>query len=957
MVDTAYGTDADRVVVEPTGTHAALLERDAELTSVQALIGSVSGHGRLLAIEGPPGIGKTSLIRETRLLGQQAGMEVLAARGSELERTFSFGIVRQLLEPPLAQLADEQRNDLFSGAAQLAVPLFEPTQLATDERPDIPLAMLHGLYWLTANFAARRPLLLIVDDLHWCDAPSLQWLAYLLPRMEDLEVTIVAGVRPSEPGEDPSLVGQILADPLSTIVRPSPLSTRAVGQLAREILSADADEDFCLACHEATGGNPLLVHELLKAIAGEGVEPTAASVTELPALAARAGSRAVTVRLARLPHASTRLAQAVAILGDDADAHQAAELAGLDEQAASEASADLARVDILRPSPPLGFVHQLMRAAVYEGLTALERERGHARAAHLLSAVGAEPERVAAHLLRTAPTGDPEVVSVLREAARRAGSNGASEGTVAYLRRALAEPPPAEDRADVLLQLGYAEALVNGETAVEHLREAHGLQEDVIQRAKTARMLGRQLFFLRVDESVAVFEQALGELAGEDRELERVLEAGLIINALFDTELYPEARWRLLPVRVRPADSTVGEKSLLALLAYHDARANVPSGRAVDYARRALADRALLPWEVSSGPFILATMVLAMADLDEALVLYDAAVADAVRRGSIIAFAAARTHRAEAFLYRGDLAEAEAEGREALDACDTWGMSAAFPALLAAFLADALMEQGKLDEAESVLTRGGFGEAPPGTIQPDAFLDRRARFRILSGDLQGGLDEMLAAGRHFQSLGGDNPAFMPWRSQAALALVQLGDRAEAGRLASEELELARIWGAPRALGTALRVAGVVEGGAEGLALLEESVEVLADSPAKLEHAKARTELGAALRRANQRAHAREHLRHAVELATICGAPPLLTRAGTELLATGARPRRVALSGVASLTPSERRVAEMAAQGPTNREIAQALFVTPKTVEVHLSSTYRKLGITSRSQLAAALENS
>jgi DNA-binding NarL/FixJ family response regulator len=195
---------------------------------------------------------------------------------------------------------------------------------------------------------------------------------------------------------------------------------------------------------------------------------------------------------------------------------------------------------------------------------------------------------------------------------------------------------------------------------------------------------------------------------------------------------------------------------------------------------------------------------------------------------------------------------------------------------------------------------------------------------------------------------------MPWRSVAALAHLELGDREEARRLAGEELDLARGWGAPRALGAALRAAGLAEGGADGLALLEQAVAVLADSPAKLEHAKARTELGAALRRASRRTKAREHLRRAVELATICGAAPLAARAETELLATGARPRRIALSGLESLTPSERRVAEMASEGPTNRQIAQALFVSTKTVEVHLSSVYRKLEISSRSQLPAAL---
>jgi DNA-binding CsgD family transcriptional regulator len=213
---------------------------------------------------------------------------------------------------------------------------------------------------------------------------------------------------------------------------------------------------------------------------------------------------------------------------------------------------------------------------------------------------------------------------------------------------------------------------------------------------------------------------------------------------------------------------------------------------------------------------------------------------------------------------------------------------------------------------------------------------------------------MLDAGRHSEALGHHNPAFVAWRSQAALALLQLGEQDEARRLAAEELMQARTWGAPRALGAALRAAGLAEGGARGLPFLEEAVEVLTTSPAKLEHAKARTELGAALRRANRRSEAREHLRRAVELATICSAEPLAARADTELRATGARPRRIAMSGAESLTPSELRVAQMAAEGPTNREIAQTLFVTPKTVEIHLSSVYRKLGISSRSQLPAPL---
>jgi DNA-binding CsgD family transcriptional regulator/tetratricopeptide (TPR) repeat protein len=954
-VNLGHERSSTQVPEQPFPVQLVLLERDTELMAVTGLIAASLGGGRLLAIEGPPGIGKTALMAAAKAMGEQAGMQVLGGRGSELERSFSYGVVRQLFEPLLAWLRADERADLLAGSAALAAPLFEPAQVAAEPAADSSLATLHGLYWLTANLAARRPLLLAVDDLHWCDLPSLRWLAYLLPRMEGLGLLVVVGLRPAEPGEDPGLIGQIVSDPLATSVRPAPLSTTAVARLLRESLSPEADDAFCAACREATGGNPLLLRELVHAIAAERLAATEANVPRLRELAARAGSRAVSLRLSRLPPAATTLARAVAILGDDANPRQAAGLADLDERAASEAAAALARVDVLRPQPPLGFVHPLIRAAVYEALTPLERDTGHARAARLLADAGAEPERVAAHLLRTRAAADAQVVGALRDAARRAGSRGASESAVAYLRRALAEPPPAAERAELLLELGSAEAIVSGDAAVEHLREAHALIDDPIRRAETALLLGRQLFLLRGKEADAVYTQALVELAGADAELERMLESALITSTIFVPSLHREALEQLARVRSRPAHATLGEKTLLALLAYHDARAGAPAAVAVPLARRALAEGTLVRQESFGATFVLPCAVLAMADLDEVLAIYEDSLAEAHRRGSTVAFAITKLFRAQTFVLRGDLGEAEAEAREALAAGEAWGTSARFLGHSAAFLAEALMEQGKLDDAAAALAQTGIGQSLP---DDDArllyFPDIRARLRLLNGDLVGGLEQMLDTGRRFEAVGSRNPAFIAWRSPAALALLQLGEREEAGRLTSEELELARTWGTPRALGAALRAAGLVEGGEQGLALLREAVEVLTDSPAKLEHAKARTELGAALRRANRRSEAREQLRHALELATICGATSLAARAESELLATGARPRRIALSGVASLTPSERRVAEMAAEGPTNREIAQALFVTQRTVEVHLTSIYRKLAISSRSQLAAAL---
>src|SRR5262245_8918462 len=618
-VSATQETRAGQPQAGPARWQPVLIERDDELAAVDAVI---AGAGSLLAIEGPPGIGKTALLAEARRRGEAAGLQVLGARGTELERTFSFGVVRQLFEPLVVQLPEPERADALAGAAKLASPLFEPGQLAGPP-PEVSLGMLHGLYWLAANVAARQPALLVVDDLHWCDLASLRWLAYLLPRIEELELVLVVGLRQSEPGVDPALLAQVVADPLATVVRPAPLSTFAVTELLRANLGVEAEDSFGASCHEITGGNPLLLHELVNALVAEGVDPVETDVSTLRELAARAGWRAVSVRLSRLPADATKLAKAVAVLGDDVAPRDAAELAELSDEEAAAAAADLARVDVLRPSAPLGFVHPLLRGAVYETLTALERSSWHTRAAHLLLHRGADPERVAAHLLLVPPApfsgeGSAKGMAILREAAGSARSRGASESAAAYLRRAYAEPVSGPERAELLLDLGMAEALVSGNTSVEHLREAHRLLKDPIQRAKTALMLGRQLFFLRPDESVAVLTQALDELAGAEPELERVLEAGLITNALFWPEIYEEARRRLDGVRAQHSHATVAEKMLLALLAFHDARANVPAAVGLALARRAVEDGALLSGEISSGPYILASIVLATADEDDA---------------------------------------------------------------------------------------------------------------------------------------------------------------------------------------------------------------------------------------------------------------------------------------------------------------------------------------------------
>ena len=240
-----------------------------------------------------------------------------------------------------------------------------------------------------------------------------------------------------------------------------------------------------------------------------------------------------------------------------------------------------------------------------------------------------------------------------------------------------------------------------------------------------------------------------------------------------------------------------------------------------------------------------------------------------------------------------------------------------------------------------------MGDAYSGTL----LLNVRARLRLAQGDAEAALADALEAGHRQETMREHNPATVDWRSQAALAHAALG-RPDAGLpLARQELDLARRFGAPRAIGIALRTVGALAGELEPL---EAAAAVLGASQARLQHAHALADLGVALRHRRRVVEAREPLRQALDIAIRCDAAPLAERARTELLIAGGRPRRTELSGIAALTTNERRVAAMAADGRSNREIAQELYVSPKTVEKHLSAAYRKLGVGGREELATAL---
>jgi DNA-binding CsgD family transcriptional regulator len=937
----------------------ALLEREPEREALASLVAAATaGSGCLAVVEGPAGIGKSRLLAEGRVLGERAGMRIATARGSELERQFAFGMVRQLFEPVLAAATEPDRAQLLGGAAQPAAVLLGAAQAdgsAADGPTSGGFASLHGLFWLAANLCAQRPLLLCVDDLQWSDAESLRLLAYLVSRLDGLPLLVLGGVRPAEPGAEQHLLDLLTTDPLVTVLRPAPLGEISSATLVRAAMG-DVEDSFCMACHAATGGNPLLLTELAAVAAAEGIAPNGAAAARLAEVGPRATGRRVGLRLARLGPEAAALARAVAVFGDGAELAHVAALTALSPDRAMRVADQLAAVEILRPmgQSGLGFAHPLVRAAVYDAVPAAERAQSHARAARILTDSGAVFEQVAAHLLLVPPAGDSGVVAQLSLAARDAFRCGSPGAALTYLERCLREPPTAQERAELLVETGAIAQLVDMPAAQRHLRAAMAIVEPSPRRALIAEMLGRMLFFLgHGEEAVAVFAAAADGLPGEHDDLRRRLNAGIINAAMADPGLCRLGDQSVSQLREAAPDPGVGGRMLDCLIAWHDAVATSPAAETVARALRGL-DQGILVRH-ANGDVALADgcWVLAAADRAEVLPILDTSLGEAHRRGSVPAVAMAMFFQAMVWGWRGDLAESESGCREVTRLINTTG-AAIGRSLAAAQLADVLAEQGRLDDASTALDWAGQPDSLPDTAHVYWLLDSRGRLLVQQGRAEEGLHLLMTAGRRFSAHGWTNPAFLAWRSNAAIALLTMGRTAQAHDLAAEELALARQWGAPRALGRALWVTGLATGGNVGLDLMSEAVAVLAPSPARLEHARALVELGAALRRSGRRVDCRPPLRQGVDLAQLCGAAPLVERGRTELRATGARPRRVGLSGPAALTASERRVAELAADGLSNRDIAQSLFVTAKTVEVHLTSTYQKLKVTGRTGLAAML---
>lgn len=927
-----------------------LLGRTDEMHLASQVLQQVSrdGNGAVVLFEGPAGIGKTSLLASIRAEAATGGYAIANARGIDLEQEYAWGLVRQLFsraEPPSADAA------MPPSAASPAVSslLAGVLDAAGHQAPQGEYALLNSLFWLTSDRASNSALLLVADDLHWSDTASLRFLAYLAARLDGLPIALVGALRPGDRRIEP-IVSAIADCPHATIRTLQPLGLDVSTTLLASMLPDRPDDDVVVRCHELTRGNPLLLCELGRELARADRPDAVAEVLDgrVPSIA-----RYVRNQLHRLPALARTTIQALSVLGDRSSVDSLAAVADLPAADVLGALSALLNSELVSGSglPELFSIsHPLVRAAVYDDMTVADRVARHALAARAAMNVD-DVERAAAHVLRL-PSGyaDVDAVAVLGRAAQSCLARGAVDGAVTYLQRQL-EEDVADDRQELLTQLGMVEILVDAERGRNRLATAFEQETDPEGRAEIALgVVGATFYCGKPVEALSACTSALAQAEELSVSARRSLQSWAVLLA-FINPVQDELLELLDDLSTLPSDASLGGLMLDGALALHDAFRCRPHS-AVTRGLRAIAGDTLVAHPVAESPLSCAWTTLLACDAPEVLPSIDAAITRARETGSLRALAPATCYRSGVMLARGDLDEALSDGRQAWEAANTSVGNIGLP-FVAGYLVQALVFTGHLDEAESVM-KHAEAVHPPG-MPRFMYADSATCLLLAQGDVSGALDAAYQATWECEAHDVWNPMICDWRSHLVQCLHLQGRDDEARPIATEARIVAAQLGTARAMGRSLRVAATVETGDRRTELLTESVRVLDGSTARYEHALSRYALGEALRHSRRLAEARTELQSALELAETCGAGPLMKAAEQALRLAGARRSTLATRGPAALTTGETRVVELAAGGWSNREIAQHLFVTVKTVEVHLGNAFRKLGIGRRQDLARAME--
>ncbi len=924
---------------------AILVERARALADLRALADdAVRGRGGVAVVRGRAGMGRSALLRG---VGESLqGFTVLRARCAEFERDYELGVVRQLLEPLVAAAGPQQRESWFEGAASGVRDLLTASgRSATDLEPGFGVA--HGLYWLVANVARDAPVALLLDDVDWADEESMRFFGFLSGRLDELPVLVVATAwqEADRARAEWFRAASVVDVPLS------PLTLEGSHAVLAGLLPVPPSEAVARACHDATGGVPADLVSLA-AILREAGE---IGDTEALALLADAAPHDVVHRALRALDASVRptavtLCGALAVLDSDPSPDLVAATADVPWSVAERVCASLRRRDVVAPDR-LALTHPLLGGAVLRELGPVETAAMHRRAARFLADRGSL-DKAAFHLHHVPADADVWVTRVLVDASDAATRRHAAREAARHLERA-AQQARETHPADLDHVYGRALHACADPRAVEVLRRAADASPDAPWWCEAVRTLAQAVAFTGDLAAAAdtVHAAAARAVRRSDR-LELEVDEYFYLIVTDRTGEVVEFGERLLG---ELDDAGLSSRGVLrGALALHGVHRNEDA--------RGVADRAREGWLLGAGQpdpvHRRADAVMALALCGEVAAARSAAeeiLGEAERHGSQAALAVGHVVRAMAQVGAGALPDAETDLREALrHAADALPLATPVAWELLCRVLLARHGDAALDEVRAM--RPSLEGLPSGPA--DHVRLGSGRLAARAGDHRSAIGWYETVGENLRSRGGHGLAQLPWRHHAVISALAVDDVDHALALADEEGELARQFGAPLTLSMALRsaarVAAVRGDSDHAQRCLGEAHALVTPTAHALERARVALSLGEVLARRGARDRARDLLTEGVDLADRCAAAPLRDGGLALLRGMGARPRRMRSAGPQSLTASELRVCRLAAQGMTNRDVAMRLYVTPKTVELHLTNAYRKLGISSRSELATAL---
>lgn len=932
----------------------ALLSREYEIGAVGRILRSAAaGIGCFLVASGEAGIGKTALLNEAVDRARGEGFRILQARGSYSEGDRSFGLARRLFGSAPAQSDVDIQIASVLAALSSSTPEFQNNGGQGSSFIETSFADLDALNLLVSYLALERePIVIAIDNLHWADRPTLRWLITLAERIESVPVAIFATVCGGIPGTDPALLDDLLFC-CSHELRITRLGFAAATTVMEEQLGASPDRSFVTACMYATEGNPLLLNELARALAEHGVRPDARAADSLSGVVIDSLARSTHVRLRRISPVALSLFRAIAVLDGQATFDRIALITGTDLGTAAENCSAMTQMGLVTAAQLHVKVSQpLVRNAIMADHASTARQALHAQAAKLLYLDGEPENAIAEQLLLSSPLRETWVPTLLRSAAQTALVSGDPRAAILYLRRALAEPVDNDTRPVLLVEVANASTHTDIASAARSLAQAATLAPPAVLRDHlTPAAFNLLVLSGREDQAAELINSDLTHTSAQ-------LNDSLTIRlALFAQG--PSGGIRTMANSLDRLRALAPYNALeFGLAAMAEAVSDGSLTNVVSLAQRAAAYPISIPEDLMAH--LAAIQVLCWAgNLMEAQDLCEAVVVTADRWQHRPLHALGLSVRSAIHRRLGSVSAAVDDARHGLDLLLACGIrrQAALIYVVLANLVLALTDSGFHNDALTALERSELNGNMPEGCGPAVLLLARGRLRCASDQTDAGIQDLIACGRQLTEQGITNPAIAPWRSEAAHSFVRAGQPHEAQRYADEEVTLARRWGEPGQIGAALRAQAIAySGDASQLSIISDSIAHLRTAGVKLELARSLIDYGLMLVQSDERVRARQPLREAVRLAREIECPNLVEQSKSAYAKTGGRLRNNPINGISSLTKSERNVAYIAATGKTNREIAKLLFVQQRTIEIHLTNAYRKLGIDGRSQLRKVIRD-